>query len=319
MTADRPDPALGEVVVGGYVLEAGGSAGTTVKPGAAPAATEAEALAQALAEPEQSSAAEPSTAEAAGALVDEAAEATTQVERALALGKGLAEGEVLDPAQLGLEIGALLDLLERLDRRGRAKEALRLARALSTLYLLLRRWAALVPTLRVALHAAEELRDLRAIGWAKHELGTLQLAGGDAGAAEQSLGEALAIRRRVGDPAELAATEGNLRALSRRPPTAPAEARRGNLDGAGRSVRLLPALTVGALLFVVGVAGGAVVGGSGDDGGEANPAATATETETVTETAAGPAGETVTETVTEVETVTETVTVEVPSPEEGPG
>ena len=99
-------------------------------------------------------------AEAASALateVEAASEATAKIERAVALGKGIGEGEALDPTQLSLEVGTLLDCLERLDRRGKHKKSLQMARALATLLMLLKRWADLLRTLRSGLRAAEQI------------------------------------------------------------------------------------------------------------------------------------------------------------------
>jgi hypothetical protein len=331
------DPPLGTVVVGRYVLEVGGPAGTTIGQSTAPAEAEAASLARALAERKPATEPAKAPAEAIGDLVDEAATATGKVERALAIGKGAAHGGALDPAQLGLEADTLLDLLERLDREGRAKEALRLARALSKLYSLLRRWAELLRALRAALGAAEKLGDLQAIGWAKHELGTLQLAGGDIEGGERSLTEAREVRKRLGDQNELAATEQNLRVLSQRVhgPARQAD-RAGSSTGRPRIPRLSPALVVvGAVIFGAGIAGGAVVGDSGNGSGAGGGVTTITargpaaETTTVTQTVPGPEGQTATVTVTEKEpaakvstvtvtetsTATETVTLKAPEGE----
>jgi hypothetical protein len=111
-----------------------------------------------------------------------------------------------------------LALLGRLDRAGRHKETLRLARVLARLLALATRLAALVGTLRVALHAAQALADSRAVAWALHELGTLALGAEDAQAAERDLGEARRLREQTGDEAGLAATEHNLRYVGRASP-----------------------------------------------------------------------------------------------------
>lgn len=310
MDQTKPSAApLGAVAVGPYVLEVGSPSGTTLRSATQPDRGSEEALARALAwrEPTPTEP-QPTAGEEVTKLVDEASAATAKVERALAIGKGLAAGKALDPAQLGLEADALLDLLERLDRQGKAKEALRLARAASKLYALLRRWLELLRALRAALGAAEKLGDLSAVGWAKHELGTLQLAGGDVAGAERTLGEAHQIRQRLGDPSDLAATDCNLKVLARRLPRAP-RVQAARASAGPRTLRLLPALAVGAVLFCAGVAGGAALGGSSSAGEEAAvTSGTATETETL---AGEGATQTVTETAADTVTVTETETVTV--------
>ena len=307
-TAGSTDPRPGVIVVGHYALDIGHPTGTIVSQSSSLDQAAADSLAQALREQKPAPEPEKGAAEAAGDLVDEASTATAKVERAVAIGKGAAAGNVLDPAQLGLEADALLDLLERLDREGRAKEALRLARALSKLYSLLRRWAELLRALQAALRAGEKLGDLKTIGWAKHELGTFHLAGGDVDGAGRILGEAREIRRRLGDRADLAATEHNLRACSH----LPHGVERATSHGRPRTVRLRLTLAIGMLLFVVGLAGGAALG---DSGGKSVGKGAAI-TEAATNTPAGTEAETVTETETDTVTETETVTEVVKSPGE---
>ena len=198
------------VEVGGYVLEPG-AAGTAIRSeGAAGAA--AEPLQRAFAEAPQPAEAEPALATE----VEEASQATAKIERAVALCKGIGEGKALDPTQLGLEVGALLDCLERLDRKKEHKKSIQMARALASLLMLLKRWADLLQTLRTALRAGEALGDLDAVAWAEHELGTLRLAAGDVADAEQNLRKAKEIRERIGDRRGLGVTERNLGALCER-------------------------------------------------------------------------------------------------------
>jgi hypothetical protein len=312
-----PEP-LGTIPVGSFVLEVGGPAGTVIREGDG----EAAALADALAEwqPPGPATEPPTTAlEDANELLDEAATATGKVERTLKIGEGAAAGDLLDPALLGLEADMVLDLLERLDRNGKAKEALQLARALSKLYALARRWAELLRALRAALRAGEILGDLSAIGWAKHELGTLRLAGGDVEGAERFLGEAREIRRGLGDREGLAVTEQNLRVLEGRLRPAWRRGPRRWLGAHGHPLRLAPALVAGTLVFAVGIAAGTTIGHSG--GGSRtvtiNEAGTG-KNKTATETTAAAKTVTETETVTvpQVETVTETVTEVVKAPVE---
>src|SRR5215218_6266069 len=198
------------VEVGGFALAVGSPAGTLIERGGTAGGDESEALRQALDQPAPAKA---ETGPALGAEVEEASESTAKIERAVALGKGIGEGQALDPTQLSLEVGALLDCLERLDRKKQHKKSLQMARALTSLLMLLKRWADLLKTLRGALRAAEQLGDQEAIGWARHELGTLRLAAGDVEAADRNLQQAREIRERIGDRRGLAATERNMQVL----------------------------------------------------------------------------------------------------------
>jgi hypothetical protein len=154
---------------------------------------------------------------AAEEAIDDAGEVAAKVDEAATLFTKVARGE-LDVATIAGELERLLALLGRLDRAGRHKETLRLARVLARLLALATRLAALVGTLRVALHAAQALADSRAVAWALHELGTLALGAEDAQAAERDLGEARRLREQTGDEAGLAATEHNLRYVGRASP-----------------------------------------------------------------------------------------------------
>ncbi|HEU4737665.1 MAG TPA: tetratricopeptide repeat protein [Solirubrobacterales bacterium] len=199
------------VEVGGYVLEPG-DGGTGIRSHSDAANGSARPLQRAFAEPAAPKEADPALATE----VDAASQATAKIERAVALCKGIGEGRALDPTQLALEVGALLDCLERLDRKKEHKKSIQMARALATLLMLLKRWADLLQTLRTAVRAGEKLGDLDAIAWAEHELGTLRLAAGDVADAERSLHQAQAIRERIGDRRGLAATERNLGVLCER-------------------------------------------------------------------------------------------------------
>jgi hypothetical protein len=265
--------ATGSVQVGGFALQVGGEGGTVAQAGGG-GAEGTGALGRALAEAAPGP--EGAAAEAAGA-VENASDVTSNCEKAVRLGKGVAAGEAFDPDQLSLEVGTLLDLIERLDRDGRYEEELRLARAVSTLLMLLKRWSALLQTLRSALHAGEELGDPSSVAWAKHELGTLRLAGGDVEGAERDLRGAKEIRERIGDRRGLAATNRNLGALcerlrrmlrERELVRAAAEREEGGMrDRLLRSpvLRLLALAMLFALFFGAGV----LAGDSGNSGREA--------------------------------------------------
>ena len=104
------------IEVGAYVLQLGESGGTIVQQGEGAAEAEVEPLREAFAEsgPEAPAPEQPDVADEVG----EAAEATEKVEKAVALCKGVTEGQGLSPDMLALEVGTLLDCLERLDRKG---------------------------------------------------------------------------------------------------------------------------------------------------------------------------------------------------------
>ena len=262
-----PEAGRGSLEVGGYVLDVGGTAGTVVQRKAGAAGEGAEPLERAFEEQEPEG--DGGAAIAAG-VVDDASEVTAKIERAVELGKGAAAGQALSPDQLALEVGTLLDLLQRLDREGRFKEALRLARALVNLLTLLRRWAELLRALRAALRAGEKLGDLHAVGWAKHELGSLRIAAGDVEGAERSLREAQEIREGIGDRRGLAATTRNLHVLCERLREMLREEELVRAGAQGPSaLRLLILATLFVLLFGGGVAAGVIAGGSNDAGDSA--------------------------------------------------
>src|SRR5688572_11521255 len=184
----------GTVGLGRYAIEVGVPGGTTISRSADAADGDVSSLARALETGGKPAGRERTVIEGLGDVVDDASDVTTKTERAVTLFRGLAEGNVLDPEQLTVELDAMLALPDRLDREGGGREALRLAGALAGLLALVRRWSALVRSLLVALQAAEKLDDLSAIAWAKHELGTLQVAAEDAAGAARRLGEAREIR-----------------------------------------------------------------------------------------------------------------------------
>ena len=252
------------VVVGRYMLEVGAPPGTSISLSAEPEQGDPQPLARALkqgrADGKQKNAGVGSVADA----VDDASAATAGAERAVALFRGLAEGKVLDPRQLSGEIDTLLDLVERLDREGRWREALRLARALSGVLALLMRWADLVRSLNIALRAAQKLDDASEVARACHELGTLQLAAEDPAAAERALGEAREIRHRLGDSRGLAATDRNLQVLCRQLRQLVRDGRLVQKRGVLRSVwRVKVVLVVAvAMLSAAGLASAVVDGGN---------------------------------------------------------
>ena len=239
-----PGEVTGRVPLGGYVLEVGAAAGTrlTVAQGDTTTAT---ALAEEL-DRDEEELERRQAGEAIEEVVEDASEVTGKVERSLELFTSLAEGRFLDRGVLQKEIDALLATLARLDRAGRYEDALRLARALSKLFTVALRWAALVEAVRRACRAADALASTGQSAWARHELGTLHLVAGNVDQAVSNLKVAKEAREQLGDEAELALTEHNLQL---------AEARLGT--GAGRLSRRMIVLAT-AFAVVLAVAGASV-------------------------------------------------------------
>jgi hypothetical protein len=239
---------IGSVSVGRHQLDVGDPAGTLIAQSDAPAEADSAPLARALRERR-------TLAAAAEELVDSASEVASRTEQAVALFKDLAAGGV-DPRSVSGHVDLMLDMLERLDRQGRWKEARRLARALSGLLALLFRWVDLVRSLNMVRDAAERFRDRAAMAWSEHELGTLHLAAGDIGGANRRLAEAERIRWEIEDRAGLAATEHNLRVLCRelreQLPDDESDARR-------RWRRILPPAAAAVLLLLIGGVAGAAL------------------------------------------------------------
>lgn len=303
---------------GVYELEVGGPAGMIVSRREEPAEAEA---------PDR-----PGHVEQVENVVDRASGVTAKVERGKALFEDLADGK-LEPAQIANSVDSLVGLLEKLDRKGKHEDALRVARVLSKLLTLARRWADLLKALRAAERIGRLLGDDQIIAWAQHEIGTAQLVEGDTENATQNLNRARKARKRLRDRPGQAATERNLRVLAKLVPT------RGRmLRERWPSIRrLLPSVGAGVLLFGIGMAGGAAVAGPSGDGGAttttdtqtgttvktatdtetgstvqigtATETDTATTTKTDTETRTETETETETDTTTETETITETTTV----------
>jgi hypothetical protein len=153
-----------------------------------------------------------------------------------------------------------------------------LARAVSGLLALLMRWVELVRSLQVALRAAEKLGDPHAMGWAVHELGTLQLGAENVSAAERRLGQAREIRRQAGDREGLSVTDHNLQALCRLTRQFLRERRLVERNTRLQRLRYSPAfaLAVAAALLAGGAIAGAAVQGSGG-GSDANGGGVASE------------------------------------------
>jgi PKD repeat protein/tetratricopeptide (TPR) repeat protein len=188
--------------------------------------------------------------------VESSSEVTSKVEHTLALLKDVASGSI-DIDSLSTEADALLGLLQRLDRKKRWDDVLRVARCLAALLALLGRWIELLRSLRTALQAAEQLGDPLSEAWALHELGTLHLLAGRHAEADRQLGKAREIRRRC-HSRDIAVTNNNLQVLCqtlRR--LAPRRSTERMLDRLARRPAL--ALILAATLIAVGAGAGAVL------------------------------------------------------------
>jgi PKD repeat protein len=212
-----------------------------------------------------------STPERLETAVEDASEVTSKIEHAVALVREVASGD-LSLQSLGEEADTLFALLQRLSRAKRWLDALRVARCLAVVAALIGRWIELLRSLRIALHAAEELGDPLGEAWVLHELGTLHLLAGRHADASRQLERARKIRKQHGSR-DIAATNANLQALCqmlrRLAPRRPVER---ILDRLVRRPAL--ALIVATTLLVVGGAGGAVLANQGGSsaGGSFHPA-----------------------------------------------
>jgi hypothetical protein len=237
----------GRIRVGRYVLEVGDSAGSRLQLASDhDEAADASELATALEKGEASA------AERVEGTVDTVAEVTRGTQRALELFVALATGR-LDAPVVARELEALAARLRTLDRAGRFDEVLPLARALAAALALALRWAALVETLRIALHAARELGDRQAEARALHELGTLAVPAGAAEQARELLDNALSLRQAIGDHSGARLTTHNLREAGLAPPSPPSH-------GPGRAKDWIVAHAAPV------AAGAAVVAGAGTAG-----------------------------------------------------
>ena len=257
------------ITVGGFTLHLGGPHGTAAEPAADPETARGDRLAEALRE---APAAQPSAVDAVTGAVARAEEVTATVERANRLVAAFAKGMTLDPDTLERQANALINLADRADREGRFDDQLRLARAGVSLLALVGRWVALVEVLRRTASAAAAVGDRAGEAWARHELGTFSLAGGDAETAARELDEAARLRDSIGDPAGADASRANLE-LAR-------AAGNGWSTRFGRRGAVVAAVVAGALVLAAG--GLAVASRVLDDGGGGEPtSATATDAESV--------------------------------------
>ena len=196
------------VRVGRGLLYVGPGRNTLIEPAEDAEVAERASLAEALRRPGP----EPSTLDAAEAGIAEAEEVTAQVERGASILQMLARGA--DPATVAKEVDRLLGTLNERYRESRFRDVLRLARVLVSILLLAQRWRDLVWTLGLAKEAALALEDVAAEAWALHELGTLNVAAGNSGAATELLGSAGELFEAAGDPEAAELTSHNLQQIA---------------------------------------------------------------------------------------------------------
>ena len=196
------------VRVGRGLLYVGPGRNTLIEPAEKAEVAERASLAEALRRPGP----EPSTLDAAEAGIAEAEEVTAQVERGASILKMLVQDP--DPATVAKEVDRLLATLNERYREGRFRDVLRLARVLVSILLLAQRWRDLVWTLGLAKEAALALEDVAAEAWALHELGTLNIAAGNGGAATELLGSAGELFEAAGDPEAAELTSHNLQQIA---------------------------------------------------------------------------------------------------------
>jgi hypothetical protein len=201
-----PLPANGSLRVGSYTLEAGAPGGSFAHFEPKGESENADALRAALtARPDEAGLA----VIAVEKLQKSTAAVTGRIEQASRLSQAAREGRLFEVESLSGEIDAFLSLAERLDRAGRLKEELRLLRAMHGLLVLSLRWLDLIRALRRALSTARVAGDRAAEAWALHELGTLQLAAGDATGAAERLNDALRLKETLGDASGRCVTRHN--------------------------------------------------------------------------------------------------------------
>ena len=253
------------VRVGRGLLYVGPGRNTLIEPAEKAEVAERASLAEALRRPGP----EPSTLDAAEAAIAKAEEVTVQAERGASILEMLARGP--DPATVAKEVDRLLATLNERYRESRFRDVLRLARVLAGILLLAQRWRDLVWTLGLAKEAALELGDVAEEAWALHELGTLNVAAGNGGAATELLDRAVELFEAAGDPAAAELTSQNLQQVAAiAPPPQP-----GMLDRIAEwsAPHKAVILIAGVISLAGGVAGAfALIDGDGD--GDGKPAQT---------------------------------------------
>ena len=243
------------VRVGRGLLYVGPGRNTLIEPAEKAEVAERASLAEALRRPGP----EPSRLDATEAAIAEAEEVTAQVERGASILRMLVQDP--DPATVAKEVDRLLATLNERYREGRFRDVLRLARVLVSILLLAQRWRDLVWTLGLAKEAALALEDVAAEAWALHELGTLNIAAGNSGAATELLGSAGELFEAAGDPEAAELTSQNLQQIAAIAPPPGMLDRIAEWSASHKAVILI----AGAIALAGGVAGAfAVIDGDGD-------------------------------------------------------
>jgi len=135
--------------------------------------------------------------------------------RALAYFTGWARQNRDQPAVVLSEAGALIALLRWAVETGRTREAIKLGRAVDPAFPLERRFGTWGQVLTLVHAAALTAADRDAEAWALHQLGTRALCLGDLVAGNALLGQALELRRRLGDEEGASYTARNMSMASR--------------------------------------------------------------------------------------------------------
>lgn len=268
----------GSAPVGKYALEVGAHTGSfahfaSTSSGAAKAQARknAAALRAALTEPDERPQSH-TPLEAVEEFEQSADAVTDRVEHASKLFKAAFQDRLFDRTLLTGEIGALLGLLDRLDREGRYEEEIRVAKALHGLCVLAFRWLDLVRSLRSALAAARAAGDETGQAWALNELGALHLCAGDPKKAKECLERALELQEALGDAAGRCATRHNCDSARRdiaRPIQVGPPRRLRTPGGAVRPLLIATVAAVAALVAVGGVAIAPIVANGGGKGAAA--------------------------------------------------
>jgi Divergent InlB B-repeat domain len=143
----------------------------------------------------------------------------------------------------GDDLQAGLALMQTAARLGRARDVIRLGRALVPALVLARSFGGWREAVGLVRHAAGEVNDRGAEGWALHEAGSRSLCLGEVETGRGLLRRGLKVREEAGDVVGCAATRHNLR-LPGRPPWYL------------RRIAHLPVLVLIGLIGILGFAGG---------------------------------------------------------------